>query len=84
MFNINQVATKVKAEWFDADSNSYSKSFTIKTSASVENVVEQLGRWIEKSRSEIKYLGEPVHLFFEFKGRSFHVDSDQFIMEFKG
>jgi hypothetical protein len=72
MFNINQVATKVNAEWFDADHNSYSKSFTIKTSATAEQVSEQLGRWIEKSRPEIEYLGEPVSMFFEYKGKRYH------------
>ena len=71
MFNINQVATKVKAEWFDADHNSYSKSFTIKTSATAEQVKNRLNWWIADNFANIN-LGEPVSLFFEYKGKRYH------------
>jgi hypothetical protein len=71
MFNINQVATEVKAEWFDADHNSYRKAFTIKTKATAEQVKNQLNWWIAENFEDIN-LGEPVSLFFEYKGKRYH------------
>ena len=71
MFNINQVASKVTAEWFDANHNSYRKSFTIKTTATAEQVSNRLNWWIADNFANIN-LGEPVSLFFEYKGKRYH------------